>query len=238
LNPSGEVRCKPHLDPMSDLGLLRLLQLASPNLPTGAFAYSQGIEWAVESGWIRDGEGLADWIGEQIDAVLTRVDLPLLVRCRAACDAGDPQALGHWVATALAWRETAELRAEERARGRALTELLIALGVPDAAAWRATLAESQIAGFALAAARWEIPPGQAALGLAWTWLEGQVLAGVKLVPLGQTEGQRLLLRLAARLPQAVGRGLELGDLDIGASLPALAIASAAHETQYTRLFRS
>jgi urease accessory protein len=76
------------------------------------------------------------------------------------------------------------------------------------------------------------------LGYAWSWLENLVLAGVKLVPLGQSDGQRLLLRLAEALPAAVDQGLTVPERDIGASLPALALASSLHETQYSRLFRS
>jgi urease accessory protein len=227
-------------DPIPDpqMSLLRLLHLASPGLPTGAFAYSQGIEWAVEAGWVRDAQTLEDWLGGQVAQVLARVDVPLLVRCYDACETRDLAALAHWAASALAWRESAELRAEERARGRALADLAVALAVPDAAAWRDTVAESQLAAFALVAARWQVPRDQAALGYAWAWLENLVLAGIKLVPLGQSAGQRALHRLAARLPEAVRAGLVVPEADIGASLPALAIASSAHETQYTRLFRS
>mgnify|MGYP001825662303 FL=1 len=92
--------------------------------------------------------------------------------------------------------------------------------------------------FALACAAWEIPLRDAALGYAWSWLENLLLAAVKLIPLGQTAGQQLLHRLSADLPGAVAQGLTLEDDAIGASTPALAIASSLYETQYTRLFRS
>ncbi len=97
---------------------------------------------------------------------------------------------------------------------------------------------SYAAAFALAAAAFELPLPLAAEAYVWSWLEGQVLAGVKLVPLGQVAGQRLLLALAAQIPAAIGRGLALDEAEIGGALPALALASALHETQYTRLFRS
>jgi urease accessory protein len=221
-----------------DSALLRLLHLVSPTLPVGAFTYSQGIEWAVEAGWVTDASELEQWLSGQVDTVVARVDVPLLARLYEACARDDAEALAGWVAQVVAWRETAELRAEERARGRAFADLLVALSVPNAAAWRDHLAESQLAGFALAAVHWGVARDQTALGYAWTWLENLVLAAVKLIPLGQSSGQQVLQRLIQCLPSAVHTGLALADEDIGASLPALAIASSAHETQYTRLFRS
>jgi urease accessory protein UreF len=104
--------------------------------------------------------------------------------------------------------------------------------------WRPILARSQAAGFAFAAVAWGIPPRDAALGYAWGWLENLVLAAVKLVPLGQTQGQQALARLLAEVPPLVEQALPMDDDAIGAANPALAIASSAHETQYTRLFRS
>jgi urease accessory protein len=83
-----------------------------------------------------------------------------------------------------------------------------------------------------------IPVRDAALGYAWAWLENQIVAGVKLIPLGQTAGQRLQRRLAGAIAAAVDQALQLPDEALGASLPALAIASSRHEAQYTRLFRS
>jgi urease accessory protein len=220
------------------LPLLRLLQLVSPSLPVGGFTYSQGIEWAVEAGWLADADATAAWLGDQLDASLARVDLPLAVRMMAAVRSDDQAALADWTDLLLALRESAELRAEERQRGRALADLLVAWELPGAAAWRALLAQSQTAGFAFAAVHWRIPTGQALAGLAFSWAENLTLAAVKLVPLGQTDGQRILARIAARIPAAVDLALGLGDDALGASSPALAIASARHERQYTRLFRS
>ncbi len=222
----------------ADTALLRLLQLCSGSLPIGGFTYSQGIEWAVECGWIKDQATLTDWLADLVDTTLTRVEIPALARLYRACEAGNGQPLAHWSAWLLANRETRELRDEERHRGRALAGLLVDLDVPRAAGWRDTLAGCQSAGFALAAHAWSIPLQQAAQGFAWAWLENLTLAGVKLIPLGQTAGQRLLRDLGDIASQAVDQGLNLNDDDMGASAPALAIASSRHETQYTRLFRS
>jgi urease accessory protein len=217
---------------------LRLFQLISPSLPVGAFAYSQGIEWAVEAGWIRDAESLAAWLAGLLDDGLAHLDLPILLRLQRAWASGDTAAVGRWNMILLAGRETAELRAEEANRGRALAALLPELGIPVPGGDWARVAATQSAGFALAAAVWGIVPRDAALGFAWSWLENQVLAGIKAVPLGQTAGQRSLLALADRIPAAVDTALALDDADIGAGAPALAVASSRHETQYTRLFRS
>lgn len=222
----------------SSLPLLRLMHLVSPSLPVGAFAYSQGIEWAVEAGWIGTAEELYAWLRDQLGNSMVNLDLPLLARMYAAARARDPDAMNCWIDWLLAARETSELRAEEANRGRALADLLIAWGLPGTRDWKPVLARSQAAGFAFGAAAWEIPAPSTALGYAWSWLENLVLAGVKIIPLGQTQGQQLLQRLAAEIPVVVEEALSLADEEIGASSPALAIAGSAHETQYTRLFRS
>ncbi len=245
-------------DTSAALPLLRLLHLVSPSLPVGAFAYSQGIEWAVEAGWLGNAADVDDWLEDQLRQAMAYADLPILVRLHAAAGAWDLAAMAAWTDQLLALRETAELRAEEGSRGRALADLLAALGVlADAGAaaahpavgaaqwgaasvadWRAILTRSQLAGFAFAAAAWQIAPRAALLGYAWGWLENLTLAAIKLVPLGQSEGQRILARRLQGIPAAVDLALGLRDDDIGATSPALAIASSAHETQYTRLFRS
>ncbi|MCF7979228.1 MAG: urease accessory protein UreF [Chromatiaceae bacterium] len=296
-----------------------MFQLLSPSLPVGAFAYSQGLEWAAETGWVNSEQALANWLSDQLSQALTYVDLPILLRMIEAAMADDAQLMSHWISELRALRETPELRAEEVGRGRALADLLGALGlfgeqpsrqsrgaqlgasdlvpsplpqasdahqrqgderrdavsrtdarrvrtrqisahdgtaaVETAASvsgqsrgqglnaeqsshWRALLSGSQLAGFAFASAAWQLEPADTLLGYAWSWAENLTLAGVKLIPLGQTAGQRILLQLAEQIPAAVERARRLDDADIGASMPALSIASSRHETQYTRLYRS
>jgi urease accessory protein len=224
--------------PTGLLGRLRLMQLVSPALPIGAFTYSQGLEWAVEAGWVCDMATLADWLEGLMDDGLAQLELPILRRLYQACAREDGTAVSRWGRQLYASRETRELRAEERNRARALITLLADLEVPQAADWREQLIHCQAAPFALAAVHWEIGLEDCLLGYAWGWLENQVGAAIKLVPLGQTDGQRVQLQLAGRLPAVVERALVIDDDDIGAGAPALAIASACHETQYTRLFRS
>ena len=218
--------------------LLRLLQLVSPALPIGAFAYSHGLEWARDAGWVRDDRGVEAWIGGLLRQVWSRLDVPILRRMSDAVRTEDETALLEWSELLHASRETAELRAEDRLMGRALARLLADMGLEGAARWIPDDRCSLPLLWACAAVHWNVPLSAAATGLLWTYVEHQVAAAVKLVPLGQTAGQLVLARIGEGIPTAVTRGLALTDVEIGATAPALAIASCLHETQYTRLFRS
>lgn len=222
----------------ADLTLLRLLQLASPTLPIGAYAYSQGLEWAVAAGWVGDEESLAAWLTDQLEHSFACVDLPVLARLYAATAAADEAAQLYWSRYLIAMRETRELVADDCDRGRALARLLRDLGIDAAAVWVERDDVPLAALTAVAAVAWELPLEPTALAHTWGWLENQVLAGVKLIPLGQVAGQRLLLALTRALPALCAHGLALADEEIGGMLPAVALASSLHETQYTRLFRS
>ncbi|MFC6671797.1 urease accessory protein UreF [Marinobacterium aestuariivivens] len=217
---------------------LRLYQLISPSLPVGAFTYSQGLEWAIERGWVNSADSLCDWLGSVLDHSLVTLELPLLARLCEAFAREDADAVRHHCEWLLACRETSELRKEERQRGAALATLLPQLDLEVPKALQEAVRSTQLAGFALAASEWRINVDDALGGYCWSWLENGVMAGVKLVPLGQTAGQQLLMRLAGRIPTAVSRARTVDDDHIGSSTPALAIASGRHETQYTRLFRS
>jgi urease accessory protein len=204
----------------------------------GGFTYSQGLEWAVEAGWVRDAAGFSAWQHEQLQDTLACLDWPVLARLYHACQADDAEAFGHWSRFLLANRETAELRLEEQQRGSAFARLLDGWQLAQAPAWRASLELSQLGGMAWLAVHWSIPMRQLALGHAFAWLEGAVMAGVKLVPFGQQAAQTLLRDLGAGLPGLLDEALALDDDQLGGGLPLLAIASSRHETQYTRLFRS
>lgn len=217
---------------------LRLLQLTSPTLPVGAYAYSQGLEQAVEAGWVNDAATVQVWIGGLLQHALGALDVPVLLRLHAAWRADDHAAVRHWSNWLHACRESAELQAEDRQLGNALARLLSDLDIDDAHAWRNDAQATYVTLFALAAVRWDIDAHDAALGLAWSWCENQVLAALKLLPLGQTAGQRILAQLISEIPATVTRAASYADEDIGQLAPAYAIASAQHETQYSRLFRS
>ena len=220
------------------LAALRLLHLTSPSLPLGGFAYSQGLEWAVEQEWVKGEADLQDWLSGLMNYSMTQLDVPVFARCYRAWP-GDLMQLARWDRFLVAGRETAELRQEELDRGRMLMRCLE--GMDDAAngagepAYRPV---SFVCAYSLAAWRFGITLGDAAQGYLWSWLENQTAAAIRLIPLGQTAGQRALFRLAEEIPAAVDAGLGLEDDELGASAPALAMASALHETQYTRLFRS
>ena len=223
---------------MTGLPDLRLMQLVSPSLPIGSFTYSQGMEWAVEAGMIKNSGDVFDWLTGLIRDSLTWLDLPVLQRLYHAVENDDVTDAGYWSEYLLASRETRELRQEEINRGRALARLLVDLDVEQANRFEPAMQITQLAGFALAAVSWRIPFQQVALGYSWGWIENQVAAAIKLVPLGQTDGQKLQLKLTELIPSAVEEAVRVTDDDIGASAPVMAIASSLHETQYTRLFRS
>lgn len=224
--------------PAQSLAQLRLMQLISPALPVGGFTYSQGLEYAVECGWVNDLSSLQDWLLGLLQDAIAGLEVPVLARLYRACVTRDVEALHTWGEYLVACRETRELRLEEQQRARALTRLLVDLELIDARHWMEAMHLCQAAPFALASVNWGIRLPDAALGYAWSWLENMVSAAIKLVPLGQTDGQRVLISVAESLPDAVHRGLSLEDGQIGASAPAMALASSLHETQYTRLFRS
>ena len=221
-----------------DLGRLGLLRLVSPSLPVGAYAGSEGLEYAVEAGWLPGESEVLEWLGGRLAHSLCRLDIPLLARFHAAWRAGDSAALARWSAFLVASRETAELAAHDRSLGRALARLLGDLGVARARPLAEGANASYPAAFALAADEWSIPLEAAAEGYLFAWLEGQVAAAIKLVPLGQTQGQRILGALLGEIPRLAAEGCALADDAIGFSEPGLAIASALHESQYARLFRS
>ena len=224
--------------PREDLALLRLLQITSPALPIGAYNFSQGLEWAVEAGWVREEGGVLDWCGGLLTHAVGTLDLPLLLRLRAALDAGDDAAACGWSARLLASRETAELRAEERHLARALAKVLGELRVPGASQWLQRPEATHAALFALAANHGAVASGPMAQGYCWSWCENQVLAALKLMSLGQSAGQRILDALLQRIPAVVAQAARLDDADIGAAVPRAVMGSAWHETQYSRLFRS
>ncbi len=230
--------------------LIRLMHLVSPSLPTGSFAYSQGLEWAIEESWINDDTTLEQWLLNILETGMAHVDIPLLQRLYQAVAHQDLIAFTRAAQWVRACRESKELRNEEEHRGRAMAAIIKELGLchagtaksakkPNQDPWQKVISSSQLAGFAFAAALWEIPVQAAAQGYLWSWLENQVLAAVKIIPLGQSSGQRVLARLTPAIDTAVVTGLQIKDIELmGSSLPALGLACSNHETQYTRLFRS
>ncbi len=214
--------------------LLAALHLASPALPVGGFAYSQGLERAIEEGLVADEAGALRWVVDLLMFSLARFEAPLWLRAFDACAAGDASAFARWNDELLAARETAELRAESQQMGASLVRLLPALGVEPPALEPIAYP----AAFAAACAALAIDREAGLAAYLWAWAENQVLVAVKSVPLGQQAGQRLLIALHAQLVQAITVASELNDDECGSAAVAFALASARHETQYSRLYRS
>ncbi len=220
------------------LSQLRLWQLISPSLPVGAYAYSGGLEAAIEAGWVSEKEQAAAWIGSLLQHGLGQLDVPVFKRLYDSRHAQDSQQFHYWNHYLLASRESAELQQEDKHLGRALFRLLNDLDVDLLPFCHADQDYSYVAMFACACSAWQISLQDALHGILWSWCENQVAAAIKLVPLGQTAGQQLLSGLQKQIPDCVHAGLSLADDDIGFTLPGLGIASAQHEAQYSRLFRS
>lgn len=221
-----------------DLALLRLMQLVSPALPVGAYAYSQGLETAVSRGWVSSELDAKTWIGGLLRHNLAFVDLPVMWRVHAAFTQADATGVRYWSEFLSACRETRELRLEDQHLGQALARLLVDLGIEAAQPWRRASTASFAVSFALAAATWRIPPRATATGYAFAWLENQVACAIKVVPLGQTAGQRILGAVQQDIPDVVTASERLDDDEIGFSAPAFVMGSVYHETEYTRLFQS
>jgi urease accessory protein len=228
----------------TDAALLQLIWLASPALPIGGFSYSEGIEAAVDAQLVTNEKTAAAWLLDQLHLSLARSDLAVVAQALAAwrdSDADRIAALDAWV---LRTRETGEFRQQTEQMGRSLLEWLKAVRPEVRRAVRAEPVDTPATpltypiAFALAASASGAQPRDCLLAFAFGWAENMVQAALKSVPLGQSAGQRVLRQLANDIPAAVDQALGLHDADRQAFSPMLAILSARHETQYSRLFRS
>ena len=234
--------------------LLRLMWLASPALPVGGFSYSEGLEAAIDAGRVQGEAAVGDWLLDQLHLSLARADLPACAQAfrawQSPSDAPRLQDLNDWV---LATRESAEFRLQTEQMGRSLVEWLRNgehAGDPRIARCaELSPAPTWPVAFALACALAcaHEPPAEdpsqdsaasALLALAFGWAENMAQAAMKSVPLGQAAAQRILTRLTQAIPSAVQQALALPDHERQAFTPGLAILSARHESQYSRLFRS
>ena len=218
-----------------------LLRLASPQLPIGGYSYSQGLEMAVEQGRVCDPASAARWISDQLLLNLARFEAPLLLaHCQAAADERWSDLQRH-CDEHRASRETRELHQESRQMGYSLQQLLTGLPELDepARVFLAQQCEPHLAlGWALAARAWGISPQDALAAWLWSWLENQLAVLMKTLPLGQQAAQRLTSELLPLLEQARHQAITLEPEHWGSAAFGLALASMAHERQYSRLFRS
>ena len=225
---------------MCDSSLLQLMWLASPALPIGGFSYSECLESAVDSGHVATESEASRWLLDQLDLSLARADLAVMAQAVPAWQHADHTRIAELNTWVLQTRESSELRQQAEQMGRSLLEWLRnhTTARPEQIDCLSTLQPTYPVAFALAASATQAPLRDCLLAYAFGWAENMVQAAIKSVPLGQSAGQRILSVLTAEIPAAVGHALLLTDRERQAFSPMLAILSAQHETQYSRLFRS
>jgi urease accessory protein len=220
--------------------LLWLMQLASPALPVGGFSYSEGLEAAVEHGLVHDEASAQAWLLDQLHLVQARSELPVVAQAMTAWQQQDVPRLTQLNQWVLQTRETFENRLQSEQMGRSLLDWL--RNHTDVDEERVHICQGLTPTwpmvFALALTAREVQPRDGLLTSAFAWAENMVQAAIKSVPLGQRSGQRILAALSADISAAVDHALSLNDDQRQAFSPRLAILSARHETQYSRLFRS
>ena len=229
---------------LSASALLQLMQLASPALPVGGFSYSETLEAAVNAGIVSDEASAQNWLLSQLHLSLSRSDVAVVNKAFSAWQRSDFEhitELNAWVTTT---RESSELRQQTEQMGRSLCAWMKNRSADSkheaALAHVAQLAPAPTwpVAFALATFHTGAPCREALLSFAFGWAENMMQAALKSVPLGQSAGQRILAALSADIPNAVDHAMGLMDSERVAFTPMLAILSAQHETQYSRLFRS
>ena len=227
--------------PLPPASLLQLIWLASPALPVGGFSYSEALEAAVDHAGVLDEASTQAWLRDQLHLTLARSDLPVIAQAVPAWRSGDharTNTLNNWV---LQTRESNELRLQTEQMGRSMMDWLRTQHAGDAALQmhtRVVASPSYPIASALALSRTQASVRDCMLSYAFGWAENMTQAAVRAVPLGQSAGQRILAMLASEIPQAVAQALLVPDDGRQAFAPMLAILSAQHETQYSRLFRS
>ncbi|MCS7031785.1 MAG: urease accessory protein UreF [Gloeomargarita sp. SKYG116] len=222
---------------MSGTNLLAILQLASPALPVGAYSYSEGIEWLVERGVIRSATDLEQWLRHELQYGSVQLDARVVRRLYGVMEQADPTALAYWNQWLSAQRDTEELRYQSWQMGNALIKLLKDMDLFPS--WLTTPIQPCNYGvaFAITAYQWGISLADSLKIYLFSWTANIISAGIRTIPIGQTEGQKMLFRLHALIQeQSDVLTREAGELE--SCTIGLGLASMYHETQYSRLFRS
>jgi urease accessory protein len=225
-------------------GLLELLAWFSPAMPVGAYSYSHGLEYAVESGLVGDPPALHAYIETALRHGAGRLDATFLAAAHRASVAGIDRPLEEVVALAAALRGTRELALESAAQGRALLiTLQQAWPAPelqelDALCRRRAVEPPYACVAGVAAAAHRLALEATLLALLHAFVANLVSAGLRLIPLGQTDGQRITAALAAAIQEVAHEAAAASLDDLGTATPVIDWCSMRHETQYTRLFRS
>jgi len=221
--------------------LIGLLHLASPALPIGAYSYSQGLEGAVDAGLIHDALSARAWIQSGLEHVLATNELPMLAILYRDWAEGNYSELNRSNGYFLASRESFELRQETEQMGWSLAQLALSLEWHDETRQNALRSIKPVGlptAFSYAAGALSIDLESCVTAYCFSWLENQVAAAQKALPLGQLAGQKILFAMHALIPEVVLRALETGRDQISTFAPHLGIISSRHAYQYSRLFRS
>ncbi len=218
--------------------LLSLLHISSPALPVGAFAYSQGLEYALDAQWCKDAQQIKSWLEGALQFGLGQLDVPVYVRLYNAWQKKDFESVRFWNQELLAFRESKELYLEDVQVGSAYVQWHLGQD-KSRQGWLNELAQPSVTSMAtLAAVLSDISLEMAIQGFVWSWCENQITCACKALPLGQTQAQQILQALIPKMEQAIEAAMHMTDDEIGTGLFGLAMASSLHEFQYSRLFRS
>ena len=220
--------------------LLQLIWLASPALPVGGFSYSEALEAAIDHEHVHDESSCANWLADQLHLSQARGDMALMAQAIPAWQTMNMARLQELSAWVHATRETHEMRLQTEQMGRSLLDWLRIQNKATAQALQlcSELRPTYPMAMSLALSLAHAPLESALQAYAFGWAENMTQAALKAVPLGQISGQKILARLAHEIPEAVQHAMALSDHDRQAFCPMLAVMSARHETQYSRLFRS
>ncbi len=220
--------------------LLQLIWLASPALPVGGFSYSEALEAAIDHEHVHDEASCAEWLADQLHLSQARGDMALMAQAIPAWQTLNTARLQQLSAWVHASRETQEMRLQTEQMGRSLLDWLRIQNKATETALQlcSELRPTYPMTMSLALSLAHAPLEQALQAYAFGWAENMTQAALKAVPLGQVSGQKILARLAQEIPEAVQHAMALSDDARQAFCPMLAVMSARHETQYSRLFRS
>ena len=224
--------------------LYRLMTWLSPSFPVGAFTYSHGLEWAVEDGRLCDRQSLIAWTGAVLTHGAGRTDADLFREIWSAVSEGDADRFDRAAEMADALRGTAEMALESVNQGTAFVRILRDTWPhADLEGWLARLTDRERppaypVAVALACALHGVPLRDGLAAYLHALSSNLISAAVRLVPLGQTDGQAAQAALAGTVEEAVATSLTRCFDDLGAAAPMIDLCSMLHETQYTRLFRS